>query len=145
MEFMRQVPDLERMLVNDGIRVFKFWFSVSRPEQRRRFESRRIDPLKQWKLSPIDMQSLDKWDDYSEAKKAMFFYTDTAHAPWTVVKSDDKKRARVNCMRHFLHNIPYPNKNTKIACPPDPLVVGAASDIYEKSEESNEGYLTPHM
>ncbi|MCW9033454.1 MAG: polyphosphate kinase 2 [Alphaproteobacteria bacterium] len=145
MEFMRQVPDVERMLVNDGIKMFKYWFSVSREEQRRRFESRRINRLKQWKLSPIDMQSLDKWDDYTEAKKAMFFYTDTAHAPWTVVKSDDKKRARINCMRHFLHHIPYPNKDTKIACPPDPLIVGAASDIYEKSEEGTASYLTPHM
>ncbi len=145
MEFMRQVPEVEHMLVNDGFKLFKYWFSVSRPEQRRRFEGRRVDPLKQWKLSPIDMQSLDKWDEYTEAKKAMFFYTDTAHAPWTVVKSDDKKRARINCMRHFLHNIPYPNKDTKVACPPDPLIVGAAADVYEKSEEGNASYLTPHM
>ena len=145
MEFMRQAPDMERMLVNDGIRLFKFWFSVSQKEQRRRFESRRVDPLKQWKLSPIDMQSLNKWEDYTEAKKAMFFYTDTAHAPWTVVKSDDKKRARINCMRHFLSQVPYPNKNLKIASAPDPLIVGAASEIYEKSEAEGQSYLTPHM
>jgi len=145
MEFMRQAPDVERMLVNDGIRLCKYWFSVSRQEQRRRFEGRRISPLKQWKLSPIDMQSLDKWDDYTEAKKAMFFYTDTAHAPWTVIKSDDKKRARINCMRHFLSQVPYPNKNTKVACAPDPLIVGAASEIYEKSEAEGQSYLTPHM
>ena len=90
------------MLVRSGIRLFKYWFSVTREEQRRRFLARETDPLKQWKLSPIDKASLDKWDDYTEAKEAMFFYTDTADAPWTIVKSDDKKRARLNCMQHFL-------------------------------------------
>ena len=102
LEFMRQCPELERMLVRSGVRLFKYWFSVTREEQRRRFEARETDPLKQWKLSPIDKASLDKWDDYTEAKEAMFFYTDTADAPWTIVKSDDKKRARINCMQHFL-------------------------------------------
>lgn len=93
LEFMRQCPDLERMLVRSGIRLFKYWFSVTQEEQRRRFSSRRRDPLKQWKLSPIDNASLDKWAEYTEAKEAMFFYTDIADAPWTIVKSDDKKRA----------------------------------------------------
>ena len=102
LEFMRQCPELERMLVRSGIRLFKYWFSVTREEQRRRFAARETDPLKQWKLSPIDKASLDKWDDYTEAKEAMFFNTDTADAPWTIVKSDDKKRARINCMQHFL-------------------------------------------
>ena len=97
LEFMRQCPELERMLVRSGIRLFKYWFSVTREEQRRRFAARETDPLKQWKLSPIDKASLDKWDDYTEAKEAMFFYTDTADAPWTIIKSDDKKRARLNC------------------------------------------------
>ena len=91
LEFMRQVPDLERMLVRSGIRLFKYWFSVTHEEQARRFDSRQQDPLKQWKLSPIDELSRDKWNDYTEAKEAMFFYTDTADAPWTVIKSDDKK------------------------------------------------------
>ena len=102
LEFMRQCPELERMMARSGIMLFKYWFSVSRDEQRRRFEARETDPLKQWKLSPIDRASLGKWDEYTEAKEAMFFYTDTADAPWTIVKADDKKRARLNCMQHFL-------------------------------------------
>ncbi|MGF1644556.1 MAG: polyphosphate kinase 2 [Thiotrichales bacterium] len=134
LEFMRQAPDLERMLVRSGIRFFKLWFSVSRTEQFRRFQQRKKDPLKQWKLSPIDMASLDKWDAYTEAKEAMFFYTDTADAPWAVVKSDCKKRARINAMRHVLSLLPYPNKNVSIAVPPDPLIVGPASMIYEEGE-----------
>lgn len=132
LEFMRQAPDFERMLVNDGIRLFKYWFSVTRKEQHRRFESRRGDPLKQWKLSPIDLQSLDKWEDYTEAKEAMFFYTDTSVAPWAVVKSDDKKRARLNCLRHFLAQLPYPNKDLAVAVEADPLIVGQASEVFEK-------------
>lgn len=134
LEFMRQTPELERMLVNSGIRLFKYWFSVNREEQLRRFISRRDDPLKHWKLSPIDIQSLDKWDDYTAAKKAMFFHTDTADAPWTVIKSDDKKRARLNCLRHFLSTLDYPNKDLKVACPPDPLLVGNASHVLEADE-----------
>ncbi len=134
LEFMRQAPDLERMLVRSGIRLFKFWFSVSRQEQFRRFQERRKDPLKQWKLSPIDMASLDKWEDYTEAKEAMFFYTDTADAPWTVIKSDDKKRARINAMRYVLSQVPYPNKNPDINLVPDPLIVGSAAVIYEEGE-----------
>jgi polyphosphate kinase 2 len=134
LEFMRQTPELERMWVNSGIRLFKYWFSVSREEQLRRFISRRDDPLKHWKLSPIDIQSLDKWDEYTAAKNAMFFHTDTGDAPWVVIKSDDKKRARINCLRHFLYNLPYPNKNPDVAVPPDPLLVGSAADIKEMAE-----------
>lgn len=134
LEFMRQAPELERMLVRSGITFFKLWFSVSRNEQFRRFQERRHDPLKQWKLSPIDLASLDKWESYTEAKEAMFFYTDTADAPWTVIKSDCKKRARINVMKFVLSNLDYPNKNIKIAVPPDPLIVGSASHIYEKGE-----------
>jgi polyphosphate kinase 2 len=136
LEFMRQAPELERMLTRSGIKFFKFWFSVSRNEQFRRFQGRRHDPLKQWKLSPIDMASLDKWADYTEAKEAMFFYTDTADAPWTVIKSDCKKRARINAMRHVLHSLDYPNKNTEVAIAPDPLIVGSAANIYEKGEHT---------
>ncbi|MDC7707323.1 polyphosphate kinase 2 [Vogesella indigofera] len=134
LEFMRQTPQLERMLVNSGIHLFKFWFSVSREEQLRRFISRRDDPLKHWKLSPIDIQSLDKWDDYTEAKKAMFFHTDTGDAPWAVIKSDDKKRARLNCLRHFLWQLPYPDKNLAIIRPDD-KIVGAAGSVFEASEK----------
>ncbi len=132
LEFMRQTPQFERMLVNDGIRLFKYWFSVSQEEQRRRFKSRKTDPLKQWKLSSIDEQSLDKWDEYTKAKEAMFFYTDTADAPWRVVKSDDKKRARINCMRHLLYHLPYTDKNTDVVVPPDPEIVGSYTEIYNQ-------------
>jgi len=134
LEFMRQAPELERMLTRSGITLFKLWFSVSRNEQFRRFQQRQEDPLKQWKLSPIDLASLDKWKDYTEAKEAMFFYTDTADAPWTVIKSDCKKRARINAMRHILNKLDYPNKNTDVAVKPDKLIVGSAQYIYEKGE-----------
>jgi polyphosphate kinase 2 len=134
LEFMRQAPELERMLVRSGIKFFKMWFSVSRNEQFRRFHGRQQSPLKQWKLSPIDMASLDKWQDYTEAKEAMFFYTDTADAPWTVVKSDCKKRARINAMRFVLNALDYPNKDKKVATPPDPLIVGSSKYIYETGE-----------
>lgn len=130
LEFMRQTPDLERMLVRSGIRLFKFWFSVSRDEQFRRFQARRVDPLKQWKLSPIDLASLDKWDSYTEAKESMFFYTDTADAPWTVIKSDDKKRARLNAMRHLLSSVPYPNKDPELNLEPDPQIVSNAQNAH---------------
>ena len=133
-EFMRQCPEFERMLVNSGVLLVKYWFSVSRQEQMRRFISRRDDPLKQWKLSPLDIQSLDRWDAYSEAKRTMFFYTDTADAPWAVIKSDDKKRARINCLRHFLCALDYPDKDAQVACAPDPLLVGPASRVIEEAE-----------
>ncbi len=134
LEFMRQVPELERMLVRDGIRLYKFWFSVTRDEQKRRFDSRADDPLKQWKLSPVDKASLGKWDDYTEAKEAMFFYTDTADAPWTIIKSDDKKRARLECMAHVLSGLDYPNKDPRIARAPDPLIVGRADHVVHRSD-----------
>ena len=123
LEFMRQTPQLERMLVNSGIILFKFWFSVSREEQLRRFVARRDDPLKHWKLSPIDIQSLDRWDDYTEAKNQMFFHTHTGDAPWTIIKSDDKKRARLNCIRYFLSQLDYPNKDVDAIGQVDSLLV----------------------
>jgi polyphosphate kinase len=125
LEFMRQTPEFERMLVRSGIHLFKFWFSVTQKEQRLRFEQRKTDPLKQWKLSPIDLASLDKWDDYTKAKEAMFFYTDTADAPWTVIKSNCKKRARVNAMRCVLQDLSYTNKDKVAIGEPDPLIVGS--------------------
>lgn len=134
LEFMRQTPELERMMVRSGILLYKYWFSVTQAEQMKRFKSRELEPLKQWKLSPIDRQSLDKWDDYTEAKEAMFFYTDTADAPWTIVKSNDKKRARLNCMRHFLASLPYPDKNTRIVGHPDPVIVGSSGDVIGRNE-----------
>ena len=134
-EFMRQAPDFERNLVRSGIHVIKFWFSVSRAEQRRRFKERENHPLKQWKLSPVDRASLDKWNDYTKAKEAMFFHTDTADAPWTVVKSDCKKRARLNALRYVLYKLPYTNKDITRIGPLDPLIVGRANSVYEKGEQ----------
>ncbi len=132
LEFMRQAPEFERMLVRSGIRLFKYWFSVTREEQERRFSARDRDPLKQWKLSPVDTLSRDKWRDYTEAKEAMFFYTDTADAPWSIVKSDDKKRARLNCMQHFLSSLEYPDKDEHVVRGPDPLIVGSSAQVIEK-------------
>ena len=134
LEFMRQCPEIERMLVRSGVQLFKYWFSVTQDEQRRRFESRREDPLKQWKLSPIDQASIDKWEDYTEAKEAMFFYTDTADAPWTIVKSDDKKRARLNCMRHFLSTLNYEDKDLEVVGQADPFIVTSSDHAIGNSE-----------
>ena len=136
-EFMRQAPEFERNLARSGIILVKFWFSVTRKEQRRRFKERKSHPLKQWKLSPIDMASLDKWDEYTRAKEAMFFYTDTADAPWTVIKSDCKKRARLNAMRYVLHKVPYSNKDLAAIGTLDPLLVGRANVVYEQGEHDN--------
>ncbi len=134
-EFMRQVPEFERHLVRSGVHLIKFWFSVSQQEQRRRFQERQVHPLKQWKLSPVDLASLDKWDDYTRAKEAMFFETDTADSPWTVIKSDCKKRARVNAMRYVLHKLNYTNKDTERIGKLDPLIVGRAHVVYERGEK----------
>ena len=134
-EFMRQAPGFERSLVRSGIHLVKFWFSVSREEQRRRFHEREAHPLKQWKLSPIDKASLDKWDAYTKAKEAMFFHTDTAEAPWTVIKSDDKKRARLNALRYLLYSLPYKAKDVAYVGVLDPLLVGRAHVVYEQGEK----------
>ncbi len=133
-EFMRQAPLMERMLVREGIMLIKFWFSVSRREQIARFTIRRIDPVRQWKLSPMDLASLDRWESYTEAKEAMFYYTDSAWAPWTVVRSNDKKRGRIEAMRYVLDKVPYDEKDASIVGEPDPLIVGPAHDIYEYGE-----------
>jgi polyphosphate kinase len=122
-EFMRQAPLFEHMLAESGVHVTKFWFSVTRSEQRTRFIIRQVDPVRQWKLSPIDLQSLGKWDDYTEAKERMFRLTDTADAPWTTIKSNDKKRARLNAMRSFLAQFDYADKNDLVVGRPDQLLV----------------------
>lgn len=127
MTFMRQAPELERHLVSSGIHLVKFWFSVSRKEQRRRFNERKLHPLKQWKLSPIDMASLDKWEDYTQAKESMFFHTDTSECPWIIIKSDCKKRARLNAMRYVLNKLDYKGKDNRNIGLADPLIVGRAS------------------
>lgn len=113
-DFLHQVPMIEQMLVEDGILLFKLWFSVSREMQLARFASRAQDPLKQWKLSPVDRASLDKWDDYTLAKEAMFLHTHKQQTPWTIVRSDDKKRARINAIAHVLANIDYDDKDSSI-------------------------------
>jgi polyphosphate kinase 2 len=125
-EFVRQAPLFEQMLVHDGISLTKLWFSVSPSEQRTRFTIRQVDPVRQWKLSPMDLASLDKWDDYTAAKEAMFSHTDTDAAPWMVVKSNDKKRARVNAMRHILGKFDYDDKDHEVVGVADPLIVGRA-------------------
>ena len=137
LNFMRETPDLERMLVHSGIRLFKLWFSVSRAEQARRFAARADDPVKQWKLSPTDLASRDKWDEYTAAKEAMFFYTDTGDAPWTVVKANDKKRARLEAMRLVLSRFDYPSKDHDVVGTPDPLIVGPAAQVHEADEQSD--------
>ena len=134
-EFMRQTPEFERHLVRSGVHLVKFWFSVSRAEQRRRFKERRAHPLKQWKLSPIDLASLDKWHDYTLAKEAMFLHTDTSDSPWTVIKSDCKKRARLNALRYLLHRLPYSNKDTPAIGPVDTLLVGRAVLVGTRAED----------
>jgi polyphosphate kinase 2 (PPK2 family) len=125
-EFLRQTPPFEQMLVYDGIRLTKFWFSVSPAEQRTRFAVRLVDPVRQWKFSPTDMESLDKWDAYTAAKEEMFAATDTDAAPWIVVKSNDKKRARINAMRYLLSQFDYDDKDPEVVGEPDPLIVGRA-------------------
>lgn len=134
-EFLRQCPEFERSITRSGIHLIKFWFSVSQKEQRRRFKERENHPLKQWKLSPIDKQSLGKWDDYTKSKESMFFHTDTADCPWTVVKSDCKKRARLNAMRYVLHKFLYSGKEADRIGAIDPLLVGRAHIVYEYGEQ----------
>ncbi|MFF5894481.1 polyphosphate kinase 2 [Streptomyces argenteolus] len=133
--FLQQCPAFEQMLVDDGIIVVKFWFSVSRAEQRTRFAIRQVDPVRQWKLSPTDIDSLDRWDAYTTAKIDMFRATDTEHAPWTVVKSNDKRRARLEAMRSLLARVDYTAKSAEAVGKPDPLIVGAAATLLEPGEE----------
>ncbi|GLY50389.1 hypothetical protein Lesp01_40450 [Lentzea sp. NBRC 102530] len=141
--FMRQAPLFEQMLVEDGIMLVKLWFSVSRNEQRTRFVIRQIDPVRQWKLSPNDIKSLDRWDDYTESKVAMLRATDTRIAPWTVVKSNDKKRARIEAMRSVLARFDYADKDAEVVGTPDVLVVGAADTLLEEGEDATSLSPTP--
>ena len=141
LEFLRQCPSFEKMLIGSGVILVKLWFSVGRAEQVRRFERRKIDPVRQWKLSPTDLASLDKWDAYTQAKEAMFFYTDTIDAPWTVVKSNDKKRARLEAMRVILSRIDYPDKDVNVVGVPDPLLVGRPELVFDEGERP----VRPHL
>jgi polyphosphate kinase 2 len=133
-QFLHDVPRLEHMLIDTGLHLIKLWFSVSRSEQRTRFAIREIDPVRQWKLSPTDLASLDKWDAYTKAKEAMFLHTDTEQAPWTVVKSNDKKRARIEAMRFVLHQLDYADKDVDLIGELDPKVVGSAASVLSDEE-----------
>ncbi|MFJ9624181.1 polyphosphate kinase 2 [Streptomyces sp. NPDC101181] len=141
--FLDQAPRFERMLVDDGVLLVKFWFSVSRDEQRTRFAIRQVDPVRQWKLSPTDLASLDLWDDYTTAKVEMFRSTDTEHAPWTVVKNNDKKRGRLEAMRSLLSRFAYDSKDEKAVGVPDPLIIGPADTLLEAGEEPTDLSPTP--
>jgi polyphosphate kinase len=133
--FLRQAPQFERMLVDEGVALTKFWFSVTPGEQHTRFAIRQIDPVRQWKLSPTDIALLDKWDEYTAAKVAMFQRTDTPEAPWTVVKSNDKKRARLGAMRSLLARFEYEGKDHDAVGQPDPMIVGAPAHLREAGPE----------
>ena len=133
-DFVSHAPAFEKMILDSGIILFKFWFSVSREEQLRRFLARIMDPLKRWKISPIDIASLSRWKIYTEAKESMFFFTDTPETPWTVIRSDCKKRARLNAMRFVLSNLPYEGKDEAIGGIPDDKIIGQADEIYEPDE-----------
>jgi polyphosphate kinase 2 len=128
--FIHQAPYFERGLIQSGVRLFKLWFDVSRDEQRRRIKSRKTDPLKHWKVSPMDDQAIARWDDYTKARDGMFLYTDTDESPWTVIRSDDKKRARLGAIRRVLAGLDYPDKDTKVAHAPDPLIVGPVKSMF---------------
>jgi polyphosphate kinase 2 len=134
-EFLREVPDFEAMLTRSGTTLVKLWFSVSRREQIARFTIRRIDPVRQWKLSPMDLASLDRWDDYTAAKDAMFLHSHSDHAPWTVVRSNDKKRGRVEAIRFVLNQLDYPDKDQELVGRPDPLIVGPPSVVASDAGE----------
>ncbi|MGC9495847.1 polyphosphate kinase 2 [Streptomyces sp. WG7] len=142
-QFLQQAPLFERLLTDDGILLVKFWFSVSRAEQRTRFAIRQVDPVRRWKLSPTDLSSLDRWDDYTAAKVDMFRATDTPHAPWTVVKNNDKRRGRLEAMRSLLDRCDYPAKDDDAVGSPDPLIVGAADTLLEAGEEPVDLSPTP--
>ncbi|WP_373465800.1 polyphosphate kinase 2 [Streptomyces sp. V3I8] len=141
--FHAQAPVFEKMLTDAGIVLVKFWFSVSRAEQRTRFAIRQIDPVRQWKLSPTDLASLDLWDAYTEAKVDMFRATDTPYAPWTVVKSNDKRRARLEAMRHLLLLCDYASKDEEAVGAADPRIIGTANTLLEAGEEPTDLSPTP--
>ncbi|MFC4117204.1 polyphosphate kinase 2 [Nonomuraea zeae] len=139
LQFLRQAPMLEQMLVEDGIHLIKFWFSVSRSEQLTRFIIRTVDPVRRWKLSPMDLASRQKWDEYTDAKEDMFQHTDTEHAPWTVIKSNDKKRARIEAIRHVLTQFDYDNKDHEVVGVPDPLIIRTAADVLDEDRDPYPG------
>lgn len=135
-EFLRVTPLIEQMWASAGIRIIKLYFSVSRTEQKRRFKRREKDPLKQWKLSPVDLASRNRWDEYTEAKEVMFYHTHSELAPWYVIKSDDKMRARINAIRHVLNCIPYEGKDPNVVYESDPWIIAKADEVWEIADRS---------
>jgi len=130
-EFLEEAPKFEAMLVRSGLRLFKFWLTIGREEQLRRLHARRHDPLKHWKLSPIDLKAIEKWDDYTRARKTMFAETDTTVAPWAVIKANDKRRARINAMQHLLSELPYDHKDETLVAEADPRIVGSSFEDFD--------------
>jgi polyphosphate kinase 2 len=137
-EFTRQAPIFEKMLVSSGISLLKLYLSVSREEQARRFRAREENPLKQWKLSPIDREAQQKWDAYTSAKEATFQLTDSEEAPWIIIKAEDKLRARLNTMRHVLQRFDYTGKDRSLDLEPDPLIVAPARLVFAEAEDPGE-------
>jgi len=127
--FLRQCPAFERMLIDDGIILLKYWFSVSDDEQERRFQGRLKNPLKRWKLSPMDLESRNRWVEYSRAKDTMFVHTDVHESPWFVVEADDKRRARINCITHLLETVPYADV--------------LEPDLHLTARQGDQGYVRP--
>ena len=128
--FLTETPKFEAALVRDGILLFKFWLTVGREMQLKRFHARRHDPLKSWKLSDIDLAALSKWDDYTQAKEDLFRHTHSDLAPWTVIRANDKRRTRLNAIRHVLNATDYAKKDTRIATAPDPNIVGSGASFF---------------
>lgn len=143
--FMHQAPIFEKMLIEDGISLTKFWFSVSQQEQRTRFAIRQLDPVRRWKLSPMDLESLDKWEKYTDAKEEMFRRTDSDWAPWTVIKSNDKKRARINALRYFLNKFDYEDKDTQVVFSPDSKVVQRGKDTLPENQYGKKAQKLAHL
>lgn len=131
--FLSETPDFEELLVNDGIRLFKFWLNVGQEMQILRFHKRRQNPLKKWKLSPIDIKALGKWDDYTQARNIMLERTHSEHAPWTIVRSNDKRRARINIVRHLLSAIDYDGKDASVIGETDDLILGSGPEFLNKA------------
>ncbi len=139
--FLQTCPEFERMIISSGIQLIKYWFSVSAEEQIKRFKSRAEDPTKGWKLSPMDLESVNRWDDYSKAKDNMFEHTDTVFSPWNVVESDNKKKARVNCISNFLHQVKYEN----IEHPEVILPERTQQKDYDRPSRSNYNYVPEEL
>ena len=134
-DFLREAPQFEGILVRDGIKLFKIFLTIGREMQLKRFHARKHNPLKQWKLSPVDLAAIPKWEDYSEAKNDTFRFTHTETAPWTVVRANDQRRGRLNVIRHILTNLDYEGKDLSVARAPDPKLVGSGAAFFYTDED----------